>query len=533
MSHILRILALPTLALGLAITGARGTVAAAPPAAGPVNCVASDRPDATCNVVGGSNANQTTPNVSGASIGGGGEHDLPNRVTGDYGTIGGGLGNQAGDRATVGGGSYNAAPGYRSTVGGGSSNTAQTAYATIAGGENNIASYFYATIGGGGGNASSGRYSTIAGGSGNIASFTHATIAGGSYNTASSINSTVGGGDMNVASGSFSTVSGGSNNHADGFNAIVAGGSGNFAMGDSTTIGGGLVNRAYGDYTTIAGGNGNVTGNPNSESRIAHYSAIGGGAHNIATGAFSTIPGGAANVAAADFSLAAGRRAQVDAAHAGSFLFADSNDSDFVSASANEFAVRATGGVRFVTAIGSQGEPLSGARLAPGSGSWSTLSDRIAKSNIVAVDPHIILAQLMNVPMSTWSYRTEDPSVRHLGPMAQDFRAFGLGDDARYISTVDANGVALAAIQGLAQIDQTRADQVAALTQQIAALQSENAALNARLDALSSRLDGLEQNAHTPSNPLESSLFVPSNLIVLGCVGAVGWLFGRRPGSSS
>jgi trimeric autotransporter adhesin len=529
MSPILRGLQILVVLGALYAIGAAIPTDAAPPTTGPVNCVAGGRADGTCNVIGGSNANQPAPNVSGAAIGGGGELDLPNRVTGDYGTIAGGVGNQAGSRASVGGGSYNAAPGDRSTIGGGSSNLAQTAFATIAGGENNIASYFYATIGGGGGNTSSGRYSTIAGGSGNIASFTHATVAGGSYNTASSINSTVGGGDTNLASGSFSTVAGGSNNRASGFNAIVAGGSGNFAVGDSTTIAGGLVNRAYGDYSTIAGGNGNLTGVLNAESKVAHYSAIGGGAYNTAIGAFSTVPGGLSNSAAADFSVAAGRRARVDAAHAGSFLFADSNDFDFVSTSPNEFAVRATGGVRFVTAVGSQGEPADGVRLAPGSGSWSSLSDRTAKSNIVAADPRAVLTQLMSIPMSTWSYKTEDPSVRHLGPMAQDFSAFGLGDDSRYISTVDANGVALAAIQGLAQIDQARADQVARQSRQIADLQTENAALSARVDALASRLDGLEQNARTAPGPIESSLFVPSNLVILGCVGALGWFFGRRP----
>ncbi len=37
--------------------------------------------------------------------------------------------------------------------------------------------------------------------------------------------------------------------------------------------------------------------------------------------------------------------------------------------------------------------------------------------------------------------------------MAQDFHAaFGVGEDERHISTVDADGVALAAIQGLYQL---------------------------------------------------------------------------------
>jgi len=40
--------------------------------------------------------------------------------------------------------------------------------------------------------------------------------------------------------------------------------------------------------------------------------------------------------------------------------------------------------------------------------------------------------------------------VRHIGPMAQDFfTAFGVGEDQRHITGVDADGVALAAVQGL------------------------------------------------------------------------------------
>jgi len=45
-----------------------------------------------------------------------------------------------------------------------------------------------------------------------------------------------------------------------------------------------------------------------------------------------------------------------------------------------------------------------------------------------------------------------DSTTKHLGPVAQDFHAaFGLGTDDKHIATVDADGVALAAIQGLNQ----------------------------------------------------------------------------------
>jgi hypothetical protein len=46
--------------------------------------------------------------------------------------------------------------------------------------------------------------------------------------------------------------------------------------------------------------------------------------------------------------------------------------------------------------------------------------------------------------------KSDDPSVRHMGPMAQDFKvAFGLGDTDKAYHSVDAHGVALAAIQAL------------------------------------------------------------------------------------
>jgi hypothetical protein len=78
------------------------------------------------------------------------------------------------------------------------------------------------------------------------------------------------------------------------------------------------------------------------------------------------------------------------------------------------------------------------------------ISDRNAKREVRAVDPREVLETLARVPVSTWSYRSDASEVRHMGPMAQDFRgAFGLGDTDRAYDPVDAHGVAFAAIQGL------------------------------------------------------------------------------------
>jgi len=80
------------------------------------------------------------------------------------------------------------------------------------------------------------------------------------------------------------------------------------------------------------------------------------------------------------------------------------------------------------------------------------LSDRNANENFTAANGREILNKVPALPLASWNYKAQDKSVRHLGPMAQDFHAaFGLGESDRTITTVDADGVALAAIQGLNQ----------------------------------------------------------------------------------
>jgi hypothetical protein len=80
------------------------------------------------------------------------------------------------------------------------------------------------------------------------------------------------------------------------------------------------------------------------------------------------------------------------------------------------------------------------------------VSDRNAKANFSAVDGQTVLSRLAALPIATWNYKAQPDSIRHMGPTAQDFSAaFGLGEDDRHISTVDAQGVALAAIQALYQ----------------------------------------------------------------------------------
>ena len=104
------------------------------------------------------------------------------------------------------------------------------------------------------------------------------------------------------------------------------------------------------------------------------------------------------------------------------------------------------------------------------------------------------------MPISTWRYRGQAETVQHMGPMAQDFfAAFGLGQDERYISSVDADGIALASIQGLYQIVQEK-------DAQIETLQSENSSQQEKLADLENRISRLEQGGSSAGSSVNGML---------------------------
>ena len=80
---------------------------------------------------------------------------------------------------------------------------------------------------------------------------------------------------------------------------------------------------------------------------------------------------------------------------------------------------------------------------------FNTTSDRNLKEKFAPVNSSKVLELVANLPISSWNFKT-DGQTRHIGPMAQDFyAAFNVGTDDKHIATVDEDGVALAAIQGL------------------------------------------------------------------------------------
>jgi hypothetical protein len=107
-------------------------------------------------------------------------------------------------------------------------------------------------------------------------------------------------------------------------------------------------------------------------------------------------------------------------------------------------------------------------------GTLSQGSDRSIKTDFLPVSPREVLDKVCTLPLQSWRYKTEPDGIRHLGPVSQDFYgAFGLGEDDRHITTVDEGGVALAAIQGLNELMQTKDQQIGALEKEVAELKAQ------------------------------------------------------------
>ncbi len=407
---------------------------------------------------------QNSANFETATVGGGAD----NQATYYFDTVAGGQGNIAsGEGAFIGGGGTdeygdtlgNTASGEASVIGGGAGNLASGEGAFIGGGGHdgtnfagNTASGAVSVIGGGLGNQAANYAATVAGGQGNSAGGRWATVAGGYQNSANFETATIGGGADNQATYYFDTVAGGQGNIASGEGAFIGGGGtdqygdtlGNTASGTASVIGGGSVNLASGSGAFIGGGNIN--------SAIGPSSVICGGGGNTAKGSYSTVPGGVNNQATGNYSIACGYGAT--AAAANTFVWADGAKTNFNSGGlANSFSIRATGGVYFCSAANSSGDGTAGAVLTPGATAWTTLSDRKSKKNFQAVDTRGVLEKLAAIPMQQWNYKWEkDTDVPNIGPMAQDFKhAFFAGRDDKGISTLEFDGVELAAIQGLNQ----------------------------------------------------------------------------------
>jgi|GEM_PF-6872016 len=98
--------------------------------------------------------------------------------------------------------------------------------------------------------------------------------------------------------------------------------------------------------------------------------------------------------------------------------------------------------------VGTNSGNGNGAHVTAG-GTWTNMSSRTLKENFKAVNSADILTKLAALNILKWDYKNSEEGT-HLGPIAEEFyEAFGLGNSEKSISTVDADGVALAAIKAL------------------------------------------------------------------------------------
>src|SRR5260370_270876 len=314
-------------------------------------------------------------------------------------------------------------------------------------------------------------YATVGGGNNNTAGGSFSTVGGGTLNTAGGSSSFVGGGTVNNAHGSRATGAGGAGNAANNNFDVVGGGYGNQTSGVKTTIAGGgrtndadatTGNRVTDDFGTVGGGGNNQAGDNMGTTSDRPYATVAGGFGNIASGDTSTIAGGSQNAASGQISFVGGgfaTKATAPAATVGGAIFYPFYDIS------------------------------TGVRLFSGGGGWASLSDRNVKEHFTPVDRWQLLARVLALPITTWKYKSQAASIRHIGPMAQDFHAaFDVGEDDKHITEIDEGGVALAAIQGLNQKMeeelQKKNEQIARAHEQLAAQQRQIEALQLQMRAM-------------------------------------------------
>jgi hypothetical protein len=142
--------------------------------------------------------------------------------------------------------------------------------------------------------------------------------------------------------------------------------------------------------------------------------------------------------------------------------------------------IERTGGGNVGIGVSNPTEKLEVAGNITATGTINGSSDRNRKENFETIDVQAVLERVAAMPIQRWNYIGEE--TPHLGPVAQDFHgAFGVGLDDKHISMVDADGVALAAIQGLNEKLEVRSQNAEVALRE---LRRENAALKARLERL-------------------------------------------------
>ncbi len=305
------------------------------------------------------------------------------------------------------------------------------------------------------------------------------SFATGINTTASNLSSTAMGqsttasGQNSTAMGQGTTASGGSST-AMGLNTIASGGS-STAMGQGATASGSYstamgVNTIASAYETVAMGYDDTASGPNSIAIGYETTASGSGSTSMGSWVSTNSEGG-------------------------SYIIGDASTSTVTNSSApNQMMMRFNGGYRLY----SNSALTSGVYMNSGISGWTNISDRNKKQNFRPVDGEELLRKISMIPISEWSYKGTDPSVRYIGPMAQDFyAAFHLGGtDSLGINSISIDGVNMAAIQAL----EKRTSELQKASAKIAELEKQTSELQEareKISALESSVDKLSAVVQT------------------------------------
>ncbi|MDP3832264.1 MAG: tail fiber domain-containing protein [Ignavibacteriaceae bacterium] len=186
------------------------------------------------------------------------------------------------------------------------------------------------------------------------------------------------------------------------------------------------------------------------DSNIGLYSiAMGNSTRAMGVGAIAIGDGSqTGTVASGDYSIAIGRGANTNF-HSGSMVIGDNAQFQIAySSQPNELTTRFIGGYRFYT---STPDSNSGVYMRGNMSGWSNYCDRNLKENFETVDGELLLSKIKELPITKWNYKSGDPSIKYIGPVAQDFyKAFQLGGtDSLGINSICIEGVSLAGVKAL------------------------------------------------------------------------------------
>ncbi len=248
-------------------------------------------------------------------------------------------------------------------------------------------------------------------------------------------------------------------------------GTGSIAIGHNTTASG-AYSMAMGDNTTASGSRTTAMGSGTTASAgystAIGYNASANGPYSISMGSntttngdaatamgYSTTAGGLASIAMGYHTTANGFYTTAIGSYVstngynGSCVIGDASTNSTVTNSSayNEMTMRFDGGYRLFSDSGL----TTGVHMDAGVSGWTNICDRNKKQSFRPIDGEELLKKIRTIPITEWSYKGSDLSIRYIGPMAQDFySAFHLGGkDSLGINSISIDGVNMAGIQAL------------------------------------------------------------------------------------